>query len=123
MGATSLTRRQLLKGAGALVVGFTIPRSASLFAQELMPTYRGLDATSLDSWLAVGQDEMVTVFTSKVDLGTGTETALAQIVADELDVDFKQMRMVSGDTDRTIDQQATVASRTIHGEIAYAKGH
>ena len=34
------------------------------------------------------RDGSVTVFTSKVELGTGIETALAQIVAEELDVPF-----------------------------------
>ena len=73
----------------------------------------GPEATSLDSWLAVGQDGNVTVFTSKVDLGTGVVTALSQIVAEELDVPFHQIHMETGDTDNTIDQAATVGSRTI----------
>jgi len=60
------------------------------------------DATSLDSWLAVAADGNVTVFTSKVELGTGTQTALAQIVAEELDVPFARIRMESGDTSKTV---------------------
>jgi CO/xanthine dehydrogenase Mo-binding subunit len=71
------------------------------------------EASSLDSWLAVAQDGTVTVFTSKVELGTGVETALAQIVAEELDVPFEKMKMDTGDTAKTIDQGMTVASRTI----------
>ena len=70
------------------------------------------DATSLDSWLAISSDGNVTVFTGKVELGTGTQTALAQIVAEELDVPFRQIKMECGDTSKTIDQGLTVASRT-----------
>jgi len=62
------------------------------------------EATALDSWLAIAHDGMVTVFTSKVELGTGLETALGQIVAEELDVPFARVKMDSGDTARTIDQ-------------------
>jgi CO/xanthine dehydrogenase Mo-binding subunit len=48
-----------------------------------------------------------------VELGTGTETALAQIVAEELDVPFSRMHMEAGDTSKTVDQAVTAASRTI----------
>ena len=72
-----------------------------------------LDATQLDSWLAVAQDGSVTVFTSKVELGTGVVTALAQMVAEELDVPFRQIKMDTGDTSKTIDQGMTVAARTV----------
>ena len=53
------------------------------------------------------------MFTSKVDLGTGVVTALSQIVAEELDVPFNKIHMETGDTSNTIDQAATVGSRTI----------
>ena len=72
-----------------------------------------MDAAQLDSWLAIAQDGKVTVFTSKVDLGTGVETALAQMVAEELDVPFHSVYMDSGDTDRSVDQAVTAGSRTL----------
>ena len=74
---------------------------------------------TIDSWLVVGQDETVTVFTGKVELGTGVRTALAQIVAEELDVPFSQIQMEMGDTDRTPDQGYTAGSKTIQtGAVA-----
>jgi len=72
------------------------------------------EVTSLDSWLAIARDESVTVFTSKVDLGTGVLTALSQIVAEELDVPFDGVHMQTGDTENTIDQSQTSGSRTLH---------
>jgi CO/xanthine dehydrogenase Mo-binding subunit len=72
-----------------------------------------IDPTSLDSWLAITPDGFVTFYTSKVEIGTGTITALAQIVAEELDVPFDKIKMDSGDTSRTIEQGSTVGSRTI----------
>lgn len=110
----SLSRRQFLKGTGALVVGFSLSRPLSQALAQSAPLPAGdLDPTSLDSWLAIGQDGRVTVFTSKVDLGTGIETALTQIVAEELDVPFKRVRMEVGDTAKSIEQGSTVGSRTI----------
>lgn len=70
-------------------------------------------AEQLDSWLAVKGDGSVTVFTGKVELGTGIETALAQIIADELDVPFARITMVMGDTARTPDEGYTAGSQTI----------
>ena len=55
----------------------------------------------------------VTAFNGHVDLGTGIETALAQIVAEELDLPLAQVAVVLGDTARTPDQGPTIASETI----------
>jgi CO/xanthine dehydrogenase Mo-binding subunit len=72
-----------------------------------------MDPTVLDSWLAIAKDGTVTVFTGKVELGTGVVTALGQIVAEELDVPFNKVYMDSGDTDTAVDQGVTAAARTI----------
>ena len=110
----AISRRELLKGTGALVVSFSLwsPLSRA-FAQAAGPANIEPEATSLDSWLAVAADGTVTVSTSKVDLGTGVVTALSQIVAEELDVPFHSIHMETGDTSQTIDQAATVGSATI----------
>ena len=47
-----------------------------------------LDPSALDSWLAIHADGTVTAFTGKTELGQGNQTALSQIVAEELDVPF-----------------------------------
>ena len=72
-----------------------------------------LDPQALDSWLAIAPDGLVTLFTSKVDLGTGIDTALAQIAAEELDISWQRIKVISGDTALTVDQSATGGSRTI----------
>jgi CO/xanthine dehydrogenase Mo-binding subunit len=67
----------------------------------------------IDAWLAIAPDGGVTLFTGKVELGTGVTTALAQIVAEELDVAMARITVVQGDTARTPDQGATVGSKTV----------
>jgi nicotinate dehydrogenase subunit B len=129
----SISRRQLLQGGGALVVTFSLygrlslalaqsqespaPRPYAVERVDLGTFVPGpgdyLDPRELDSWLAVMQDGSVTMFTGKVDIGTGTRTALAQIVAEELDVPFNRVTMAMGDTTKTVDQGRTVGSNTI----------
>ena len=55
----------------------------------------------------------VTAFNGHVDLGTGIATALAQIVAEELDVELARVRMVLGTIGTGPEQGATIASTTI----------
>jgi nicotinate dehydrogenase subunit B len=68
----------------------------------------------LDDWIAIGTDGTITALSGKVEIGTGVRTALAQIVAEELDVALEQVRMVMGDTALTPDEGYTAGSMTIH---------
>jgi nicotinate dehydrogenase subunit B len=118
MRTNALSRRDLLK-AGALVIGFNLfDPVARVLGQGLaggtpLSNAGGLPADQLDSWLAIAPDGTVSVFTSKVDLGTGTGTALGQIVAEELDVSISKINMEIGDTTKSVDQGRTSASRTL----------
>ena len=67
----------------------------------------------LDDWLAIGTDGTITAYSGKVELGTGVRTALAQIVAEELDVPLERVEMVMGDTALTPDEGYTAGSMTI----------
>ncbi len=69
--------------------------------------------TWLDDWLEINPDGTVTAFSGKVELGTGVRTALAQIVAEEMDLPLERVQMVMGDTDRTPDEGYTAGSMTI----------
>jgi nicotinate dehydrogenase subunit B len=68
----------------------------------------------LDDWIRIEPDGIVTAFSGKVELGTGTRTALAQIVAEELDIPFDRVHMVMGDTSLTPDEGYTAGSMTIN---------
>jgi nicotinate dehydrogenase subunit B len=70
-------------------------------------------AQGLDDWIAIETDGTITAFSGKVELGTGVRTALAQIVAEELDVPLGRIRMVMGDTALTPDEGYTAGSMTI----------
>ncbi len=114
---TSLNRRSLLKAtAGALVVGFSLDATLARAAGTAMPVLRPAKAVAkdlVDSFVSIEPNGKITIFVGKVDLGTGTKTAMAQMAADELDVAFEQIEMVMGDTATTPDQWITGANLTI----------
>jgi nicotinate dehydrogenase subunit B len=70
-------------------------------------------AGSLAPFVIVAAAGEVMAFNGHVDLGTGIRTALAQIVAEELDVSFERVAMVLGDSAVAPDQGPTIASETI----------
>jgi len=107
-----IDRREFLKTAGALVVGFSLHDAAGAKSLSLPPT-KTVDKEAIDAWLSIGRDGRITVFTGKVDLGTGVKTALAQIAAEELDVPFERIEMVMGDTGTTPDQWLTGGALSI----------
>jgi nicotinate dehydrogenase subunit B len=77
------------------------------------PSPFGEPSRRLDDWLRIEPDGTVTAFSGKVEVGTGVRTALAQIVAEELDVPLERIRMVMGDTDLTPDEGYTAGSMTL----------
>jgi CO/xanthine dehydrogenase Mo-binding subunit len=113
MKTRSVSRRDFLKAGGALIVGFNLFPPSPVLSQSMVEPHHDADPSQLDSWLAIAADGTVTVYSGKVDLGTGVETALAQIVAEEMDVPFNKIHMSGLDTSRAIDQGITAGSRTI----------
>ncbi len=106
------TRREFLQAGGALVVSFGLGGSAGDAAAQARAG-KPVALDEVDTFLAVNADGTVSVYTGKVDLGTGTRTALRQMVAEELDVAMAQVDLVEGDTALTPDQGPTWGSLTI----------
>jgi nicotinate dehydrogenase subunit B len=110
---STLTRREALFAGGALVVAYLAgaPHAdAATDAAGTRATNAGaaakpaLTPPELDSWVAVKSDGSVIGYFGKVDIGLGIQVAIAQIIADELDVRFDQVSIVMGDTAATINQ-------------------
>jgi nicotinate dehydrogenase subunit B len=104
------SRRDVLKGGGALVVSFSF---AGNIGEALAQGSKPLTLTEVDSFLAIDASGEVTLYSGKVDLGTGVATALPQIVADELDVPLNRIRLIQGDTALTPDQGTTWGSLSV----------
>src|SRR5580704_6276177 len=106
-----IDRRTLLQTGGALVVTFSLPLSRT-DAQPLAGA-KTVSPDRVDGFFAIAPDGRVTVYSGKVDLGTGVLTALTQIVAEELDVPMSQVSLIQGDTALTPDQGVTYGSLSI----------
>jgi CO/xanthine dehydrogenase Mo-binding subunit len=92
----------VLAGSGSLVVGFAlgaVPGGASQTARPAEPG-RVLDPKAVDSVLAIHRNGTITIYTSKVDVGTGMRIAMAQMAAEELAVSPSRITVVDGDTGR-----------------------
>ena len=124
--AAVASRRAFLGTGGSLVVGFALAgRSPAAHAQQ-RPAASGPSAPAggaavaksvaldeVDGFLAIGADGKITVFSGKVDLGTGIRTTLAQMAAEELDVPMERITVVQGDTALTPDQGPTFGSLSV----------
>lgn len=104
-----VNRREFLQTHLALVVGITgITGSAAIVgdaaAQAAAPGVIGPNPSLLDTWLRIGTDGRVLVNFGKMDCGQGLDVAIAQIVAEELDVPMQFVRVVLGDTRVTPNQ-------------------
>jgi CO/xanthine dehydrogenase Mo-binding subunit len=118
MTCSSFTRADFLKGGGALIVAAGLPAAAlpsgAAAADDAPASWPvEVDPAQLDSWLAIHADGTVTAFTGKMENHQGNRTALSQIVAEELDVPLASVRLLMGDTARTVNQGSTVGSLTI----------
>jgi CO/xanthine dehydrogenase Mo-binding subunit len=102
------SRRSFLKATGGLVIAFALPAAAQTQLPGSLNNNRMLNA-----WLRIDPHGTVTIFTGKIELGQGIGTALAQIAADELDVDMKRIRLVHGDTALTPNEGQTAGSLSV----------
>jgi CO/xanthine dehydrogenase Mo-binding subunit len=114
-----LDRRHLLAGGGALIVSFSLgdalaqDQSAPAAAPPPSPPGSLKQAPFLDSWIRIDADGGITAFTGKAELGQGFRTAFQQIAAEELDVPFESVKVVTADTQLTANEGYTSGSNSM----------
>src|SRR5499433_1146258 len=120
----TFSRRAMLKSGGALVVSIGMPISldavlavseanaqgAAQFAAAVKPP---LTPDQLSSYVAVNADGTVAAFFGKMDMGHGITVAIAQMVAEELDVPFKAVKVYLADTATSVHQGGASGSTGI----------
>lgn len=110
-----MNRRNFLKNTGCLAIGFSLNGS---FIDAPAPMLQELPASikrhpNIDAWLEVLANGHVRIFTGKLELGQGIGTAIAQVAAEELDLDMNIVEIVLADTARTPNEGYTVGSGSI----------
>lgn len=101
--SSSTHRRHFLLGgaavAGALLVGWGfLPPRQRLEGDTALPG-RETDV-ALNGWVMVGNDNLVSVMLAKNEMGQGVMTALAVLVAEEIDVPLSMVRVVAAPIDK-----------------------
>jgi isoquinoline 1-oxidoreductase beta subunit len=109
----SRARREFLKSSGAgvaaLAIGFTwtarkgFAAPAAAAAGELVP----------NAFVRIGADESVTVIAKHLEMGQGSYTGLATILAEELDADWTRVRVESAPADAK--RYANLVFKTMQG--------
>ena len=120
-------RRQFL-AASVLIASFSILPSTRASAQHIIADegaavyirkevqdLAGSLKTNplLDAWIRIDAQNIVTVYTGKVELGTGVRTALLQIASEELHISPHLVNFLTADTHRSPDEGLTAGSHTI----------
>ncbi len=122
--AGDLSRRDFFALAGSgLFVFFRVEDLAAFQEPERLPARQGYP-TDFNAYLRIGADGRTTCFVGKVELGQGSKTSLAQLLAEELDIAFDSVDMVMGDTDVCPWDMGTFGSLSIRqfGPILRAAG-
>ena len=111
----STTRREFIHAGGALVVYFALPGSG--LTQYISPNpgqNEGMHGiTAIDTWIRVESGGQIVISAGKVEFGQGITTALAQIAAEELDIDLRRLRMAEVDTARSPDESYTFSAVSV----------
>ncbi len=82
------SRRNFLTLTGGLVIAFYIPRKG-LAAQAQAPSYPP------NAFIQITPDNKITIVINKLEMGQGVNTSMAQLIAEELECDWKSIKSVS----------------------------
>jgi isoquinoline 1-oxidoreductase subunit beta len=109
--ATGFNRRNFLRAsaatAGGLLIGFYLPERKARAAD----TPAG---NKLNAWVRVGNDDVVTLYIHKAEMGQGTVTSLSMLLAEELECDWSRIHTEFPGVDRAYgNMQGVVGSQSI----------
>ncbi len=100
----NVSRRRFMQGGAALTLGFVLPAVAAGKLPAAGPGKAGDGLAAAvtfepNAFLRIGADNSVTVFAKHLEMGQGTYTGLATILAEELDADWGQVRVEGAPAD------------------------
>jgi nicotinate dehydrogenase subunit B len=111
------SRRSLIRGGGALVVGFSAAGALGAKAAQAVDgpfsSNGPPDLGQVDSFVAIHADNTASIKTGRVEIGQGATTGLLLLAAEELDMDMGQLIFVRHDTNITPNTGGTFGSSSI----------
>jgi isoquinoline 1-oxidoreductase beta subunit len=107
-----VSRRTFIIGSGAAAIAVSF--AAEAFAQQI-------DGARPNAWVVIGADGGVTLFSPATEMGQGSMTALPLLIAEDLDVDWKRVRVVQAPSEPKIyGNPAFYGAMTTVGSMAMA---
>jgi isoquinoline 1-oxidoreductase beta subunit len=112
MTISNVSRRNFLKGAGAvtggLVISVALPMNA-LAEKGILPT----SSVDLNAFIHLAENGDTVIYCGRCEMGQGISTALPSAVADEMEADWQRVTVKQGDADEKFGPQATGGSASI----------
>lgn len=87
----NVSRRDFLKAGAGLTLGLVLPGAGSALAAAAKESQGEEAAFAPNAFVRIGSDNRVTVIAKHLEMGQGTYTGLATLVAEELDADWAQV--------------------------------
>ncbi len=116
---TRLSRRDFLKASaaagGGLVLHFSFPAPAAAAP--------GAAAREVNAWVVIHPDDRVVIRIARSEMGQGTYTALAQLVAEELDCDWRKVSAEFASPNEHVRRQRVWGSMSTGGSMGVRGSH
>jgi isoquinoline 1-oxidoreductase beta subunit len=117
-----LSRRAILQGGGALVIGFLMPMGIGRLAAQASAA-NGPPPVDPNAFIRIAPDSTVTVLVKHIEFGQGPFTGLATLVADEMDADWAQMRAEHAPGDQKVYANLFMGMQGTGGSTAMANSY
>ncbi|MFI8416357.1 molybdopterin cofactor-binding domain-containing protein [Serratia sp. NPDC078593] len=114
-----LTRRRFIVSSGALVIGAYLPASGALARAGTASA----DIFEPNAFVQISQDGIVTVLSKHTEVGQGVYTGMATLVAEELDADWAQVRVIAAPVDTAIYKNLSFGFQGTGGSSSVANAY
>jgi isoquinoline 1-oxidoreductase beta subunit len=117
-----LTRRRFIVGASALVIGAYLPSTGAL-ARSSSATAPEINPHAANAFVQIDQEGIVTVISKHTEVGQGVYTGMATLVAEELDADWAQVRVVAAPVDTNVYKNLSFGFQGTGGSSSVANAY
>ncbi len=107
------TRRNFIKSTGYVAVGFSLVPNLAWMSVNDQSKLNALQQPRIKDWLQILEDGRVRVFSGKMELGQGIRIAIAQVAAEELNMNVDLIEVKLAETSTTPDEGYTAGSRSV----------
>lgn len=121
------SRRRFMAGAGALIIGAWLPakavRAAAIAGNEPHSVNGIAEQFSANAFVQIGTDDIVTVLSKHTEVGQGIYTGMATLIAEELDADWLNVRVVAAPVDTNVYKNLKMGIQGTGGSSAVANAY